>query len=97
VNNDDDNEDDDNNDNNDDSDDSDDNDNDNDYNYVESVPHDEEDGIFIHPFQKGIDTTKHKDIDFTLPRIGKKTKITPKTHFLDIADEACFNFVKKKI
>lgn len=78
--------------------DDDDDDNDNNYNndYVEAVPHDEEEGVFIHPLQKGINIKAYKGIDFTLPRKGKKTKITPKTYFLNTAkDDDSFGFIKK--
>lgn len=73
-----------------------DDDNNDNFGYVQSVPHDEEHEVFVHPLQKGIDVTKYKNIDFTLPRIGKKTKITPKTYFLNRRDDACFDFKKKK-
>ncbi|XP_012216807.1 protein PFC0760c-like [Linepithema humile] len=76
----------------------DDNDNHYNYDYVESVPHGEEDGIFIHPLQRGIDTTKYKDVDFTSQRIGKKTKITPKSYFLNTrTDDTSYDFIKKTV
>jgi len=44
----------------------------------------------------GIDKKQFKNIDFSVSRIGKKTKRTPTDHFLEVTDDASFNFVKKK-
>ncbi|XP_071554964.1 uncharacterized protein [Temnothorax nylanderi] len=63
---------------------------------VESVPLREDPEVFVHPLQMGIDTKKFKDIDFTVARIGKKTKMTPQAYYLGATDDSCFEFVKKK-
>ncbi|XP_011881458.1 PREDICTED: uncharacterized protein LOC105569533 isoform X2 [Vollenhovia emeryi] len=62
---------------------------------VESVPHDEDSEICVHPLQMGIDAKKCKDIDFTVPRIGKKKKVTPTDHYLHESDDSFLDFVKK--
>ncbi|XP_029166375.1 uncharacterized protein LOC114937137 [Nylanderia fulva] len=69
---------------------------DNDNGQVESVPLYEDSEIFVHPLQVGIDEKKFKNIDFTVSRIGKKTKIIPQEHFLMETDDDFFNFVKKE-
>lgn len=63
---------------------------------VESVPLHEDPEIFVHPLQMGIDTKKFKDIDFTVARIGRRTKVTPSKYFLEATDDTFFDFVKKK-
>jgi len=63
---------------------------------VESVPLREDPEIFVHPLHMGIDKKQFKNIDFSVSRIGKKTKRTPTDHFLEVTDDASFNFVKKK-
>ncbi|XP_011056476.1 PREDICTED: uncharacterized protein LOC105147281 [Acromyrmex echinatior] len=64
--------------------------------HVESVPLREDPEICVHPLQMGIDEKQFKNIDFSVPRIGKKIKVTPQEHFLEATDDASFNFVKKK-
>ncbi|KYN22711.1 PREDICTED: uncharacterized protein LOC108758833 isoform X2 [Trachymyrmex cornetzi] len=64
--------------------------------HVESVPLHEDPDICVHPLQMGIDEKQYKNIDFSIPRIGKKIKVTPQEHFLGATDDASFNFVKKK-
>lgn len=61
---------------------------------VESIPLREDPEIFVHPLQIGIDTKKYKDIDFTLTRIGRKKKVTPRDYFIEATDDAFFDFVK---
>ncbi|CAL1675337.1 unnamed protein product [Lasius platythorax] len=63
---------------------------------VESVPLYEDSEIFVHPLQMGIDKKKFKDIDFTVSRIGKKTKNIPEEYFLGASNDDYFNFVKKE-
>lgn len=60
------------------------------------VPYEEDPDIFMQPIQAygGIDENKYKDIDFTVPRVGKKTIVTPLQFFLSI-DDSDFDFVKK--
>lgn len=62
---------------------------------VESVPLREDPEIFVHPLQMGIDTKKFKDLDFTIPRIGKKKKVTPRDYFFEATDDSYFDFVKQ--
>lgn len=62
------------------------------------VPHKEDPEIFIQPIQAegGIDASKYKNIDFTVPHIGKKKVVTPRQFFLTM-DDSDFNFVKRNI
>ncbi|XP_012528865.1 uncharacterized protein LOC105832457 [Monomorium pharaonis] len=63
---------------------------------VESIPLREDPEIFVHPLQIGINKKQFKDIDFSIPSIAKKKKVTPAGHFLEANDDSHFEFVKKK-
>lgn len=63
---------------------------------VESIALYEDPEIFVHPLQMGIDEKKCKDTDFTISRIGKKTKQTPQEYFLRATNDKFFDFVKKE-
>ncbi|XP_011704991.1 PREDICTED: uncharacterized protein LOC105460252 isoform X4 [Wasmannia auropunctata] len=67
-----------------------------DKNQVESVPLREDPEIFVHPLQMGLDKKQFKHIDFSIPRIGKKKKMTPLEFFLEADDDDFFEFVKNK-
>ncbi|XP_018407452.1 PREDICTED: uncharacterized protein LOC108783396 [Cyphomyrmex costatus] len=62
--------------------------------HVESVPLREDPEIYVHPLQMGIDVNQFKDIDFSVPRIGKKITVTPAEHFFGANDDAAFSFVQ---
>ncbi|XP_011151716.1 uncharacterized protein LOC105190599 [Harpegnathos saltator] len=62
---------------------------------VMSIPLCEDPEIYIHPLRMGIDIKMFKDIDFTVPRVGKKIKETPQQYFLRTTNDDSFKFVKK--
>lgn len=55
----------------------------------------EEPEVFVRPLQAygSIDENKHKDIDFSVPHIGKKRIITPRQFYVEM-DDSDFDFVK---
>nr|XP_012137670.1 PREDICTED: uncharacterized protein LOC105662113 isoform X2 [Megachile rotundata] len=67
-------------------------------NCMRLVPHNEDPEVFIQPIQAegGIDASKYKNIDFTVPHIGKKKVVTPRQFFLSM-DDSDFDFVKADI
>lgn len=55
----------------------------------------EDPDVLVRPLQVyGIDETKYKDIDFTVPHIGKKRIVTPRQFYVQM-DDSGFDFVKK--
>ncbi|XP_032679418.1 uncharacterized protein LOC116847931 isoform X2 [Odontomachus brunneus] len=62
---------------------------------IEFVPLHEDPEVFIHPLRMGVDTKRFKDIDFTVPRVGKKIKETPQEYFIRTTNDDSFEFVKK--
>ncbi|XP_076754022.1 uncharacterized protein LOC143425252 [Xylocopa sonorina] len=65
-------------------------------NYIHLVPCPEDPEVLVQPLQayNGIDESKCKHIDFTVPHIGKKKTVTPRQFFLD-AEDSDFHFIKK--
>ncbi|XP_076243856.1 uncharacterized protein LOC143185044 [Calliopsis andreniformis] len=57
----------------------------------------EDPDVFIRPLQANgrIDESKYKDIDFSVPHIGKKRIVTPRQFYVQM-DVSGFDFVKKK-
>lgn len=62
------------------------------------VPHPEDPDVLIHPFQAfgDIHEEEYKEIDFTVPRIGKKKTVAPHEYYLYETDDSFFDFVDKK-
>ncbi|CAL7951293.1 unnamed protein product [Xylocopa violacea] len=65
-------------------------------NYVQLVQYPEDPDILMQPLQayNGIDESKCKHIDFTVPHISKKKIVTARQFFLD-AEDSDFDFVEK--
>ncbi|XP_053989164.1 uncharacterized protein LOC128881827 [Hylaeus volcanicus] len=64
---------------------------------MELVQLPEDPDVYLHPLQAygSIDENKYKDIDFTVPHLGKKKTVTPLEYYLTM-DDSGFDFVKKK-
>ncbi|CAK9821530.1 hypothetical protein ANTRET_LOCUS242 [Anthophora retusa] len=60
------------------------------------VPCPEDPEVFVQPLQAygSIDENEYKDIDFTVPHVGKKTIVTSRQFFINM-DDSDFDFVKK--
>ncbi|XP_076647464.1 uncharacterized protein LOC143356029 [Halictus rubicundus] len=60
------------------------------------VQYPEDPEVFVQPIHAygKLDENEYKDIDFTVPRIGKKHVVTPR-HFYVNQDDSGFDFVKK--
>ncbi|XP_076670252.1 uncharacterized protein LOC143369774 [Andrena cerasifolii] len=56
----------------------------------------EEPEVFVRPLQAcgGIDENKYKNIDFSVPHLGRKKIITPRQFYAEM-DDSDFDFVKK--
>ncbi|XP_031847029.1 uncharacterized protein LOC116433260 isoform X2 [Nomia melanderi] len=59
------------------------------------VPHPEDSEVFVQPIHAygKLDENKYKNIDFSVPRIGKKNTVTPRKFYVSM-DESEFDFVK---
>ncbi|XP_014487899.1 PREDICTED: uncharacterized protein LOC106751514, partial [Dinoponera quadriceps] len=62
---------------------------------IEFVPHAEDPEVYIHPLRMGVNVKRFKNIDFTVPRVGKKIKEAPQQYFLRTTTDDSFKFVKK--
>ncbi|XP_020280056.1 uncharacterized protein LOC109852897 isoform X6 [Pseudomyrmex gracilis] len=62
---------------------------------VEAVPHEEDSEVFVHPLQKGLDEKQYSHVDFSLPRLAKKKRLTPQEYYVLTTDEKFFEFKKE--
>ncbi|CAK9813651.1 hypothetical protein ANTPLA_LOCUS7928 [Anthophora plagiata] len=67
-------------------------------NYFELFPCPEDPEVFVQPLQAygSIDENEYKDIDFTVPHVGKKRMITSRQFFINM-DDSDLDFVKKDV
>ncbi|XP_014470462.1 PREDICTED: uncharacterized protein LOC106742231 [Dinoponera quadriceps] len=59
------------------------------------ITHAEDPEVYIHPLRMGVNVKRFKNIDFTVPRVGKKIKEAPQQYFLRTTTDDSFKFVKK--
>lgn len=65
---------------------------------MELVQCPEDTEVFVQPLQAygNIDENKYKNIDFTVPHLGKKKIVTPGQFYIHM-DNSDFDFIKKDI
>ncbi|XP_076633527.1 uncharacterized protein LOC143347839 isoform X2 [Colletes latitarsis] len=62
------------------------------------VPYPEDPEVFVQPLQAygHLDENKYKDINFSVPHLGKKKIITPRQYYVAL-DDSSFDFVKRDV
>lgn len=66
------------------------------YSRLNLVPHPDDPEFFTHPLQ-AYGTLNDQDTEyFTVERIGKKKKVTPRQYFINDVDDSAFEFVRRK-